>query len=112
MKVLEKWKGYIFKFFAFALGLFGISTLLSAKKSKEVKKAKKDIKKTKKKVISRKKSVIAAKKKAGKTSDKIAQQQKVIDDIKKRKATGKPPTQKEAKEALDFLKDFTKDYKG
>jgi len=37
---------------------------------------------------------------------------KVIDDIKKRKATGKPPTQKEAKEALDFLKDFTKDYKG
>ena len=112
MKVLEKWKGYIFKFFAFALGLFGISTLLSAKKSKEVKKAKKDIKKTKKKVISRKKSVIAAKKKASKTSDKIAQQQKVIDDIKKRKATGKPPTQKEAKEALDFLKDFTKDYKG
>ena len=112
MKFLEKWKGYIFKFFAFALGLFGISTLLSAKKSKEVKKAKKDIKKTKKKVISRKKSVIAAKKKASKTSDKIAQQQKVIDDIKKRKATGKPPTQKEAKEALDFLKDFTKDYKG
>jgi DNA-binding transcriptional regulator GbsR (MarR family) len=112
MKVLEKWKGYIFKFFAFALGLFGVSTLLSAKKSKEVKKAKKDIKKTKKKVIKRKKSIKAVKKKADKASDKIAQQQKVIDDIKNRKATGKPPTQKEAKEALDFLKDFTKDYKG
>jgi DNA-binding transcriptional regulator GbsR (MarR family) len=112
MKFLEKWKGYIFKFFALVLGLFGVSTLLSAKKSKEVKEAKKDIKKGKKKVVKGKKSVAAAKKKAEKAADKIAQQQKVIDDIKERKATGAQPTQKEAKEALDFLKDFTKDYKG
>ena len=112
MKFLEKWKGHIFKFFALVLGLFGVSTLLSAKKSKEVKEAKKDIKKTKKKVVKGKKSVATAKKKADKVSDKIAKQEKVIANIKKRKATGKPPTQKEAKEALDFLKDFTKDYKG
>ena len=112
MKFLEKWKGHIFKFFALVLGLFGVSTLLSAKKSKEAKEVKKDIKKTKKKVVKNKKSVATAKKKANKASDKIAKQQKVIDNIKKRKATGKPPTQKEAKEALDFLKDFTKDYKG
>jgi len=112
MKFLEKWKGYIFKFFAFALGLFGISTLLSAKKSKEVKKVKKDIKKTKKKVIRSKKSVMAAKKKASKVLDKIAKQEKVMEDIKTRKVTGKQPTKKEAKEALAFLKDFTKDYKG
>ena len=112
MKFLEKWKGYIFKFFAFALGLFGISTLLSAKKSKEVKEAKKDIKKTKKKVVKSKKSVTAAKKKADKVLDRIAKQEKVMEDIKKRKVTGKQPTKKEAKEALAFLKDFTKDYKG
>ena len=112
MKFLEKWKGYIFKFFAFALGLFGVSTLLSAKKSKEVKEVKKDIKKTKKKVVKGKKRVVGAKKKANKASDKIAQQEKVIADIKNRKATGAQPTKKEAKEALDFLKDFTKDYKG
>ena len=53
-----------------------------------------------------------AKRKADKAADKIAQQEKVIADIKKRKATGAQPTKKEAKEALDFLKDFTKDYKG
>ena len=58
MKFLEKWKGYIFKFFALVLGLFGVSTLLSAKKSKEVKEAKKDIKKTKKKVVKSKKTEI------------------------------------------------------
>ncbi|SVD41203.1 uncharacterized protein METZ01_LOCUS394057 [marine metagenome] len=112
MKFLEKWKGHIFKFFALVLGLFGVSTLLSAKKSKEVKEAKKDIKKTKKKVVKSKKSIAAAKRKADKASDKIAQQEKVIADIKKRKVTGTQPTKKEAKEALDFLKDFTKDYKG
>ena len=109
MKFLEKWKGHIFKFFALVLGLFGVSTLLSAKKSKEVKEVKKDIKKTKKKVVKSKKSVSAAKKKV---SNKIAKQEKVIADIKKRKATGTQPTKREAKEALDFLKDFTKDYKG
>ena len=112
MKFLEKWKGHIFKFFALVLGLFGVSTLLSAKKSKEVKEVKKDIKKTKKKVVKSKKSVSAAKKKSDKASDKIAKQEKVIADIKKRKATGTQPTKREAKEALDFLKDFTKDYKG
>ena len=112
MKFLEKWKGHIFKFFALVLGLFGVSTLLSAKKSKEVKEAKKDIKKTKKKVVKSKKSIAAAKRKADKAANKIAQQEKVIADIKKRKATGAQPTKKEAKEALDFLKDFTKDYKG
>ena len=112
MKFLEKWKGHIFKFFALVLGLFGVSTLLSAKKSKEVKEAKKDIKKTKKKVVKSKKSVAAAKRKADKAANKIAQQEKVIADIKKRKATGTQPTKQEAKEALDFLKDFTKDYKG
>ena len=112
MKFLEKWKGHIFKFFALVLGLFGVSTLLSAKKSKEVKEVKKDIKKTKKKVVKSKKSVSAAKKKSNKASDKIAKQEKVIADIKKRKATGTQPTKREAKEALDFLKDFTKDYKG
>ena len=112
MKFLEKCKGHIFKFFALVLGLFGLSTLLSAKKSKEVKEAKKDIKKTKKKVVKRKKNVAAAKKNADKASDKIAQQEKVIEDIKKRKATGAQPTKKEAKEALEYLKDFTKDYKG
>ena len=112
MKFLEKCKGYIFKFFALVLGLFGLSTLLSAKKSKEVKEAKKDIKKTKKKVVKSKKSIATAKKKAGKASEKIEKQNKIIDDINIRKAAGKQPTQKEAKEALEFLKDFTKDYKG
>ena len=89
-----------------------MSTLLSAKKSKEAKEAKKDIKKTKKKVVKGKKSIAAAKKKADKASDKIAKQEKVMENIKKRKAAGVQPTKKEAKEALDFLKDFTKDYKG
>ena len=112
MEFLEKCKGHIFKFFALVLGLFGLSTLLSAKKSKEVKEAKEDIKKTKKKVVKGKKSIAAAKKKADKASDKIAKQEKVMEDIKKRKAAGVQPTKKEAKEALDFLKDFTKDYKG
>ena len=112
MKFLEKCKSHIFKFFVLVLGLFGLSTLLSAKKSKEVKEATKAIKKTKKSIKEAKKDVASTKKKAGKVSEKIGKQNKIIEDIKIRKAAGKQPTKKEAKEALEFLKDFTKDYKG
>ena len=44
------------------LGLFGLSTVLSAKKSKEVKATKKAIKKTTKKIKTKKKAVASAKK--------------------------------------------------
>ena len=94
------------------LGLFGLSTVLSDKKSKEVKATKKAIKKTTKKIKTKKKAVASAKKKSAKASKNIAEQNKVIENIKNRKAEGRPPTKQEAKEALEFLKDFTKDYEG
>lgn len=94
------------------LGLFGLSTVLSAKKSKEVKATKKAIKKTTKKIKTKKKAVASAKKKSAKASKNIAEQNKVIENIKNRKAEGRPPTKQEAKEALEFLKDFTKEYEG
>ena len=65
------------------LGLFGLSTVLSAKKSKEVKATKKAIKKTTKKIKTKKKAVASAKKKSAKASKNIAEQNIVIEYIKK-----------------------------
>jgi septal ring factor EnvC (AmiA/AmiB activator) len=87
------WK-YIVGFFTFVVGIL----LLSGRKNKKVKKLKKDIKKVNTSIKNRQKKI-------DNIDKSLASKKKALDEIKKSKFKKKDVG---AKEASDFLKDFSK----
>jgi septal ring factor EnvC (AmiA/AmiB activator) len=87
------WK-YIVGFFTFVVGIL----LLSGRKNKKVKELKKDIKKVNTSIKNRQKKI-------DNIDKSLASKKKALDEIKKSKFKKKDVG---AKEASDFLKDFSK----